>query len=255
MPSPIVGTWQQPSDEYLNALERANTARERYLAFEPPPPPERGPPPDYTRDRPPGYSAVPSADTWAVPNMPSAESPYWGGVSDVSEAYQDLLGRAPDDAGLAFWTNQNLKPGELVQRFQESQEYKDRIAANPLTSYFPAINSYDEAYRELLGRAPDEEGFAFWSQQPFDNSSLWKFYDSPEARAYRGSDAFKNYWTTPLGPGDTTNYGLPPSTLNTSANNSPATGFETTDLYARGGFTNLPPSGLKRRKRARQGAR
>lgn len=81
-----------------------------------------------------------------------------GGLDDegfVRRIYTDVLGRAPDSGGLAYWTGRlragALSRGALVVRFSESSEYRRRTADQ--VDGFLVIAS-------MLGRAPtiDELG-------------------------------------------------------------------------------------------------
>lgn len=75
----------------------------------------------------------------------------------VRSVYLDLLGRAPDAAGLAFWASE-LKAGritrsELAYAFFTSAEFKD-------TGLFVI-----SAYRVVLGRDPDVGGWLFYMNE------------------------------------------------------------------------------------------
>jgi subtilisin family serine protease len=69
----------------------------------------------------------------------------------VYALYADLLGRAPDAGGLAYWVGQ-LQSGQsresVANGFLASQEYCTAIITG--------------LYQQLLGRAPDAGGLAWW---------------------------------------------------------------------------------------------
>ena len=69
----------------------------------------------------------------------------------ISALYADVLGRAPDAAGLQFWLDQ-LGSGQSLRSvangFLSSQEYCTRVIT--------------DLYQQLLSRAPDASGLAFW---------------------------------------------------------------------------------------------
>ena len=68
----------------------------------------------------------------------------------VELVYHDLLGRAPDSAGLAFWDNAletDASPSDVATSFTGSYEYR---AINVTADY------------NLLGRGPDAAGLAYW---------------------------------------------------------------------------------------------
>jgi hypothetical protein len=95
-----------------------------------------------------------SSQQWIVTLATSAEFVHAAngdvGQSFVVHLYRDLLGRSPDQAGLAWFAAQ-LDAGtatrtQIVQQLQNSMEYRtDAVAA---------------LYQEVLGRAPDPNGLA-----------------------------------------------------------------------------------------------
>lgn len=107
-----------------------------------PPPGMNSPPPT-----PPGGGG--STGQPPQPTQPAA--PDYGAM--VSSAYQDLLGRAPDEAGAQYWTNQlqtgAVKPEDFQNSFR-SGGYEDEVFG---------------AYKNILGRDPDAEGRNYWLQQ------------------------------------------------------------------------------------------
>ncbi|MCU1370413.1 MAG: hypothetical protein JWO77_1607 [Ilumatobacteraceae bacterium] len=68
----------------------------------------------------------------------------------VRAAYEAITGRAPDPAGLAYWTPkvQAGKARDLAASLVRSTAARGRIV--------------DERYRQILGRAPDASGRAYW---------------------------------------------------------------------------------------------
>jgi hypothetical protein len=68
----------------------------------------------------------------------------------VRAAYEAITGRAPDAAGLAYWTPkvQAGKTRDLAASLVRSAGARGRIV--------------DERYRQILGRAPDASGRAYW---------------------------------------------------------------------------------------------
>ena len=71
----------------------------------------------------------------------------------VRGAYQSLLGRDADDAGLAYWKG-DLAGGQtrdqVVSNMKRSSEYKDKFLG--------------DAYQNLLGRGVGAEGLDYWSK-------------------------------------------------------------------------------------------
>lgn len=102
----------------------------------------------------------------------------------VDQMYLDTLGRRPDDGGRAFWIDQ-LGGGMTVARmaalFYGSPEY---IAAegNDIERWITDL------YAELLERAPDSGGLAYWVSE-YDRTSpgsvALRFYQSDESRRAR----------------------------------------------------------------------
>ena len=76
----------------------------------------------------------------------------------IKGLYYDILGRAPDAAGLRFWEeypDSNLVAAFKVEAQKELDKRKDFIKG---------------LYNDILGREPDAEGFKFWqSYQPWCN--------------------------------------------------------------------------------------
>jgi hypothetical protein len=97
----------------------------------------------------------------------------------VVQAYQDLLGRPPDAAGLAYWTAR-LDQGEprstIAQLLDHSAEYFATIIR--------------PAYRQFLGREGDAAGLAYWTarmQQGLTDEQLQAgFIGSPEFFQHSG---------------------------------------------------------------------
>src|SRR5581483_61458 len=78
----------------------------------------------------------------------------------VTDLYSALLGRQPDQSGLAFWAQQAQVQGLgwVALTFYQSQESReDRVKA---------------LYSKLLGRAPDPGGLSFWADQILTKGDL-----------------------------------------------------------------------------------
>ena len=75
----------------------------------------------------------------------------------VNLVYNNVLGRAPDAAGFAFWKGQldanTMTRGQVMLGFSESPEYQ---------SYAFNVVYVTMIYVGMLRRAPDEGGFNFW---------------------------------------------------------------------------------------------
>jgi hypothetical protein len=88
--------------------------------------------------------------------------------NEVTRYYNDVLGRAPDAGGLAFWTSNvagiiplgiDIKEGfqGLAKAFFDSVEYVDQ---GNLDNAFVT-----DLYQTFLNRAPDPGGLGFWMDQ------------------------------------------------------------------------------------------
>ncbi len=76
--------------------------------------------------------------------------------SFVAQQYGDFLGRSPDQAGLAFWSNAVGPRGEnvadVIEQFVRAPEFEHR-------------RSLIRLYLAYFNRFPDSEGFDYWSEQ------------------------------------------------------------------------------------------
>jgi serralysin len=100
--------------------------------------------------------------------------------------YQAAFNRTPDTSGLTYWVNQ-MDHGEslhdLAQAFASSQEYQSTFG---LTSAFE--NVIAKFYSNVLGRAPDAAGLAYWVSVGQSGTSiidlLSTFSESSENKAH-----------------------------------------------------------------------
>ncbi len=113
-----------------------------------------------------------------------SQSEAWAGKL-IDEMYNDVLGRLPDGSGRTYWLDQirrGLRTQDLGALFYGSEEY---VRSSGTTSAY-----VQRLYAELLGRAPDGPGLAFWiSRLDSGRSSppdvTIGFYQSPESRGQR----------------------------------------------------------------------
>lgn len=157
------------------------------------------------------------------------------------QQYRDLLGRAPEAGGAAFWSsllaNGSMTRADLVSRFIASAEFEARVApvARLYLGYFLRIPDHDglafwtaryrggesiesiseafaaspelrgrygslddeqfveRVYRNVLGRAPDSGGLAFWRGELASISRgrmMIAFSESAEFRALTSNEVF-----------------------------------------------------------------
>lgn len=90
--------------------------------------------------------------------------------AEIEKLYTDILGRAPDPAGLEFWKNSGQSAADIAKQFKATPEAQ--VAA---------------IYQNVLGRAPDAAGSAYWQQQLAQPGGLFGAYtdikNTPEALA------------------------------------------------------------------------
>ncbi|MCI3949193.1 MAG: hypothetical protein K0R11_1127 [Acidimicrobiales bacterium] len=89
-----------------------------------------------------------------------SSAPSRGVVFPVVRLYEAYFGRGPDTGGLAFWTG-------AIRSGTPSAAVSDAFAASPeFTARYGALSNgafVDRVYRNVLGRAPDAGGAAFWT--------------------------------------------------------------------------------------------
>lgn len=141
-----------------------------------------------------------------------AESDEWS-TYVIDRMYLDTLGRSSDPGGLAYWTARlqaGMPVAEVAALFYGSPEY----LANEGNSYEAWVT---DLYAELLYRAPDPGGLAYWVDQTRIRGTFsvaQDFYQSEESRRTRVDDLFESilgrspdpaghaYWTEVLLDGD-----------------------------------------------------
>jgi hypothetical protein len=102
----------------------------------------------------------------------------------ISQAYHDLLNRAPDPNGLAYWMaqlNAGATQGQIAGAISHSAEYYSTII-NP-------------AYQNYLGRPADRQGLAYWISRMqsglTDEQLEANFVGSAESYAHAGGTDVK----------------------------------------------------------------
>ena len=104
-------------------------------------------------------------------------------ANQVTQNYQDLLGRAPDQAGLDFWTNRGLEGAKL-------NDIKNAIGtSNEYFNLHPESISgnVSNLYKGVLGREADQPGLDYWSNQIKSGMS----FDDVQ-KAFRSSQELAN---------------------------------------------------------------
>ena len=113
-------------------------------------------------------------------------------ADQITNLYQTLFGRAPDQGGLQFWDDTGLSSQAIQAEFLRSPEYRTK--------------SIGDLYGNVLGREPDAGGLDYWNQSGLDTSQIRsEMVKSPEYKtSVQGlySDVFGrqpdstglNYW-------------------------------------------------------------
>jgi hypothetical protein len=103
----------------------------------------------------------------------------------VTDLYEATLGRAPDPAGLRYWTGQLASGRRTVAQaaasFYGSPEHLRR-SGGTVEAWIADL------YDEVLGRAPDASGLAYWVRRTAAigrERVAASFYESPESRRTR----------------------------------------------------------------------
>jgi len=112
---------------------------------------------------------------------------------DVDRTFLKYLRRAPDPGGRTYWIN-SIRNGKALWRFRAqlfgSNEYFTK--AGGTNAFYVA-----KAYADVLGRAPDPSGQAFWTNKlnnGADRGSVaLQFINSPEARRRLVDDQFLRF--------------------------------------------------------------
>ncbi len=79
----------------------------------------------------------------------------------VTAAYEGLLGRPPDPAGLAYWSgliDDGARPGDAVKYIGDAAERRRFVVAR--------------VYERVLDRVPDPAGLAYWSEGIIDRLTV-----------------------------------------------------------------------------------
>ncbi|WP_158745809.1 DUF4214 domain-containing protein [Acidisphaera sp. L21] len=115
----------------------------------------------------------------------------------VTRLYTAALGRTPDQAGLAFWTDA-LQHGTALSTvaagFLNAPEYAARLGATSNSNFVTQI------YQNVLGRAPDAAGQAFWTSNLNTNAAtrsqvLASISESAENKTATASQVSAGIWT------------------------------------------------------------
>lgn len=130
-----------------------------------------------------------SGTTLAAWTAEMRNRPEWGGRrAPVTRLYTAAFLRPVDAEGLAYWAERRrtgTSLGKVAQAFVSSPEFRTRYGQ--LTN----AQFVDRIYRNVLGRAPDADGLAFWTARLDGGTSrgdvLIGFSESAEHRTRRAT--------------------------------------------------------------------
>jgi hypothetical protein len=130
------------------------------------------------------------ADTVAVTFDHLARSPEFSGIGEpVVRLYRGYFARLPDPAGLRYWMAVGTQHGlrAVSAAFSRSPEFVETYGELGNAAFV------DRVYRNLLGRAADPQGQAYWTDRLARGMArgdlMLAFTESPENRAVTGADA------------------------------------------------------------------
>jgi hypothetical protein len=140
-----------------------------------------------------GVQQVAFSDTTLVFDLQSSQDLL------VYELYQASFARIPDNAGFRFWAgvadSTNASAISLADDFIASPEFTQKFGVNPNNTQFVT-----ELYQNVLQRAPDPGGLAFWVNAANNGEGhdqlLVAFAISPENVQLIGPHISDGYWTT-----------------------------------------------------------
>lgn len=126
-------------------------------------------------------------------------------VSDLQQLYIGYFGRAADQAGLNFWlgaiNNDGLSLANVHAAFVNSAEYNAQYEGLTVSQKVAAV------YQNVLGRAADTEGAAFWTKAIEDGTitedqlieGLLSGLSTKDAQAISNKIVVANYYTSAKG--------------------------------------------------------
>jgi hypothetical protein len=106
----------------------------------------------------------------------------------VRRAYQDILGREPDDAGLAKYRNEMLRNGWSERQVREALMKSPESRQKNTMTRPKAEEIVNRAYRSVLGRDADPAGMEGYVQRVLRD----KWTEADVARELRKSDEYRN---------------------------------------------------------------
>ena len=128
-----------------------------------------------------GFVAAPAPARTTSGINPVVASSIFKYRAQVVRQYLAYFGRLPDSAGLQHWVNarrSGLSLASMSDSFASSEEFRARVG------HLDNVAFIDLVYRQVLGRAPDSAGLAYWalvlSQGTSRGQVMVGFAESPE---------------------------------------------------------------------------
>jgi len=109
--------------------------------------------------------------------------------TEISNLYVSLFGRAPDGEGLGFWVSAYASGSMSIAKIAQAM-----YDTAPARAYYPLFATPTEVvttfYTNVLGRAPDSEGLAFWVKE-YNATTPGAFFEKliNNVVNYNGTDA------------------------------------------------------------------
>jgi hypothetical protein len=119
---------------------------------------------------------------------------------DISNIYQSLLGRAPDEGGLAFYQSSQFSPEQIRQNIMQSPEYQafqagpktqTQLGAQAVPYAQGTAATQDEIkniYKQLLRREADVGGLEFYGASQFSPDQIRQ--EIMKSEEFKGLPAF-----------------------------------------------------------------
>lgn len=122
--------------------------------------------------------------------------------AEVQAAYQDILGREADPAGLNFYLESDFSPDQIREVLLASPE-RQGMAAREFATGTPATEEQVRAiYRDVLGREPDKAGLQFYLGSKFSADQIRaNIQGSPESMELATDPARRAGFTPSTQPG------------------------------------------------------
>jgi len=158
----------------------------------------------------------------------------------IIREYQAAFGRVPDQAGLAYWVgvvaSSSTALSNIATIFADSAEFNARYGATATTTAGSALVT--ALYTNVLGRAPDAAGLAYWVAQGLTASQLLTIFAQSTEFVQNTAAGIITFQNLEVAGTPQTSGSLPvvtPTTSYTLTTGVDATGF--------GAFVNGQPTG------------